>query len=145
MSEKNEPAFVRAQQAAMRAASSAAHKEAWERWITSQLRACSLDELRVIGVRLSRLARARAKYGPLNLSADPRNFRREAAEENVDRAFYLDCLLIARQDENGEGLFCVAVDEPSSAVEAALRELRDAQPLMPHPCVDLEPDGGAPL
>jgi hypothetical protein len=105
-------------------------REAWARWIASQLVACSLDELRVIGVRVARLARARSKYGPLNLASDPRDFRREAAEENVDRAFYLDCLLIARQDEEGEGLYCIAADQPVAPVETGLAELRDAEPIV---------------
>ena len=74
-------------------------RQALARWISSQLEACSLDELRILGVRLERFAKARAKYGPLGLSTDARDFAREAAEENVDRAFYRDCLLIAKQDE----------------------------------------------
>jgi hypothetical protein len=90
---------------------------------------------------LSRLARARKKYGPLNLAADPRDFRREAAEENVDRAFYLDCLLIARQDELGEGLFCVVPQSRSVAIEAGLAELRDAEPVRVHAHPLAEPRG----
>ncbi len=120
------------------------HRDAYERVIAGQLPACSLSELRVIGVRLDRMARARAKYGPLDLSNDRRDWNREAAEENVDRAFYLDCDLIARQDEEraqlhadvaaelaaAESIVSVSVFDPSrsSEVITALRELRDSTP-----------------
>lgn len=73
-------------------------RDAWSRWIASQLPSCSLDELRVIGVRLVRMVRARADYGVLNLATDDRDFILEIAEENVDRAFYRDALYVATHD-----------------------------------------------
>lgn len=77
-------------------------RDALERWIASQLPACSHDELRVIAVRVERMSKARAQYGELDLASDTRDFVREMAEENIDRAFYRDCLYVARQDEDRE-------------------------------------------
>lgn len=79
-------------------------RDALQRWIASQLGACSHDELRIIGVRVERMMKARAQYGDLNLSSDTRDWLREAAEENIDRGFYRDCLLVAKQDEERERL-----------------------------------------
>ncbi len=50
------------------------------------------------------MMKARAQYGDLNLSSDTRDWLREAAEENIDRGFYRDCLLVAKQDEERERL-----------------------------------------
>ena len=77
-------------------------RDALERWIACQLPACTHDELRVIGIRMERMAKARPEYGGLVIAADARDWKREAAEENVDRAFYADCLYIAKQDEERE-------------------------------------------
>lgn len=73
----------------------------------------------MLAVRLQRMARARPEYGYLDLSRDARDFAREAAEENVDRAFYLDCLLIAEQDEAYARLH-QAADAELEAVSASL-------------------------
>jgi len=82
----------------------ARRRDALARWLSAMLGDCSLDELRVIAVRVERMAKARAKYGPLDLATDKRDFVREAAEESIDRAFYLDAHYIRVQDEERAAL-----------------------------------------
>lgn len=96
--------------------------------IALRLGLCSLDELRVIDVTLSRLELGRDQYGPLDLAHGSRDWRREEAEEHVDANFYRACHRIARQDEEREQLRCEAADEMSKAdpVLAGLRELAAA-------------------
>lgn len=60
---------------------------------------CSLDEVRVLLVRMRRMDKARVHYGPLDLSADRRDLHRELAEERIDAAFYEDCLYVMNDDD----------------------------------------------
>lgn len=69
-----------------------------EQYLIAELKNCTNDEIRVLVVRMQRMAAARPRYGGLDLATDRRDFRREMAEEGVDRGFYEDCLYIARQD-----------------------------------------------
>lgn len=48
----------------------------------------SEDERRVFRLLATRIEAGRSKYGPLNLSEDRRDFRRESAEERTDALFY---------------------------------------------------------
>lgn len=69
-----------------------------EQYLIAELEHCTNDEIRVLVVRMQRMAAARPQYGGLDLATDRRDFRREMAEEGIDRGFYEDCLYIARQD-----------------------------------------------
>lgn len=114
-------------------------KDALARWLCAQITSCTFDELRVIAVRVERMAKARPHYGGLDLANDPRDFKREAAEENIDRGFYLDCLLVKRQDEERDRLRCEAADElaRTNPVAKGLEELRDSKPVIGRaPAVD---------
>lgn len=46
------------------------------------------DELRVLTFLAKRLGVGAVQYGPLNLAADPRDWKKEAAEEAADLAIY---------------------------------------------------------
>jgi hypothetical protein len=52
------------------------------------------DEIAVLALVATRLARGRGVYGPLHLDHDPRNFAAEALEEFADAACYLSAALV---------------------------------------------------
>lgn len=60
--------------------------------IEGMLPAMSLDELRVLREICTRVNGARESYGPLELSTDRRDWRRERANELFDAMFY-ECAL----------------------------------------------------
>lgn len=58
----------------------------------------SYDELRVKRVFGLRMKLGRERHGPLDISSDTRNYRRERAEEYIDAAVYDACDEIDRAD-----------------------------------------------
>lgn len=59
------------------------------------------DELRVVEFMLRRIAdEGRARYGPLDLQSDRRDFKREAFEEWADGWFYLGVDAFQREDDH---------------------------------------------
>lgn len=52
------------------------------------------DELLVLARIAQRAEMGRRQYGDLHLADDPRNFRKESAEELVDACFYTTCELL---------------------------------------------------
>jgi len=52
------------------------------------------DELLVLATIAERAVMGGEKYGPIDVANDPRNFRRETAEELLDACFYSTCELI---------------------------------------------------
>lgn len=61
------------------------------------------DEVRVLGVIAHRLGEGHAAYGPLRVRRDPRDFRREAADEALDGMAYLAMALLRDDDEPEAG------------------------------------------
>lgn len=57
---------------------------------------CSVDELRVVISILSRLELGRARYGLLDLDADPRDWQRELGEELLDAVVYAACVRLTK-------------------------------------------------
>jgi len=53
------------------------------------------DELDVLGYIAERLRLGRGRYGPLDLSTDPRDWREEQAEEAADMLVYAACRALA--------------------------------------------------
>lgn len=53
-----------------------------------------VDELRVLVQIAKRLQLGQRQYGALRISSDPRNFRREFAEEMLDGAVYASILAL---------------------------------------------------
>ena len=56
--------------------------------VVDHLGECSIDELRVMCAVAKRLETGRARYGLLDLAADPRDWQRELAEELLDAVIY---------------------------------------------------------
>jgi hypothetical protein len=59
------------------------------------------DELRVVMHIVERLRIGRERYGPLDLSSNPKDWRNEATEEFLDGAIYLAMESIRRGGKNG--------------------------------------------
>ena len=57
---------------------------------------CSFDELRVVVSIMSRLELGRARYGRLDLAADPRDWQRELGEELIDACIYAACVRLTK-------------------------------------------------
>ena len=87
--------------------------EAIARWISAQLGALSLDELRVLEHIVDRVRKGQDVYGKLDLKADRRDFRKEAADELTDWFWYRAMREVAEADAQ-------------SAVEPGLAELVEA-------------------
>jgi len=64
---------------------------------------CSLDELRVLDLQLTRLELGRERYGHLDLSSR-RDWAKEEAEEHIDAAFYRACAILVERAEVAIGL-----------------------------------------
>lgn len=104
-----------------------------------RLRLCSFDELRVLGVILSRLELGRERYGYLDLSRDRRDWKRERAEEYVDLAIYDACDVLSFDDERARHSVCEAHDEMHARVSRGLTELGDAEIVTaPRPLVEFD-------
>lgn len=61
------------------------------------------DEARVVAAVAERLRMGASAYGPLAIVDDPRDWRREAAEEALDLAVYLAAELLRAQRRHGKG------------------------------------------
>ena len=84
----------------------------------------SHDELRVfrfMGRRM--LDIGHQKYGPLNLSGDPRTWSKEIAQETSDRLFYEQCREIAFEDRRAERVACFRHDEAFAKFKSAVAPL----------------------
>ncbi len=86
--------------------------------ISARTHQCSLDELRVLDVVLTRLELGRDQYGPLDLS-QPRDWKLERAEEIVDAEFYRACDLLCARDLK------------LAAIADGLDEITHAEPIVP--------------
>jgi hypothetical protein len=80
--------------------------------------ALNLDECEALLVFAEKLWAGRLKHGPLDLSTDTRDFRRERLQERLDESFYLvfESLVARRRQEH------------SQQTIAALDELREVAP-----------------
>jgi hypothetical protein len=66
-------------------------REAAERQLDALVCDLELDSIRVLVRVAARLVAGRKAYGDLDIQGDPRDWRREAAEEALDMAVYLAC------------------------------------------------------
>ncbi len=105
-------------------------RDALVRVIAARLLRCNHDELRVIDVLLARLELGRDRYGHLDL-ARARDWDRDEAEELLDMRVYHACAAITRRDEQLARLRCEVADEIAALIEPGLRELRDADLIVP--------------
>ena len=58
------------------------------------------DELAILLLVATRAWAGQARYGCLDLSGDPRDFRAEALEELADACFYLAAAILRRQSRH---------------------------------------------
>lgn len=123
-----------------------------------RLGACSLDELRVLDVVLTRMEMGRDQYGPLDLAV-VRDWELEEAHEHVDGMFYRACAIIRDRDAKAAAIASapelddelaatgkvVRVDPPlDPQVAAAMDEFAHAEPVFvrtPSRTFDLSDEG----
>lgn len=99
-------------------------RDALEAEVIDIVKQLSRDELRVfrfMGQRMIRIGHG--KYGPLDLEADRRSWKKERAEERSDWAFYDSCSEIAAEDARQERVRCFKADEAFARAEAAMAPL----------------------
>ena len=92
--------------------------------IAARLSACSFDELRVIDRVLQGIEQGREQYGPLDVSRDIRDWRREGAQEMRDWLFYCAAHEVAAEQFARE----CRLERIEEQINAGLDEMREIEP-----------------
>lgn len=130
------PVVVRAGQLQANSAPDTTRRDALARSLCARVSDSrrTVDELRVLDVILTRISGGGyEQYGGLVIANDPRNFRKETADEFADALWYMAAEIVRVEDEKRERLECEAADElaRTNPVEKGLQELCEAEPIVP--------------